>query len=174
MIIRPLTETDVPAYQALRLRGLCEEPVAFGASAEEAALESPAAIIAHWQDSAKTPGNFVLGAFLADNLVGIVGLTREKKAKLRHRALLWGMYVAPEAQGRGIARALIADLVARAKAVEDLEQIHLNVTSVMTVARSVYLRLGFEICGHERQAMKLADRYYDCEQMVFWLREQAG
>ena len=38
---------------------------------------------------------------------GVVGLAREARAKNRHKAVVFGMYVAPEFARRGIGAALI-------------------------------------------------------------------
>lgn len=43
--------------------------------------------------------NAVLGAFVADKLVGTLGFYRHRASKANHRASLWGMYVAPEERG---------------------------------------------------------------------------
>jgi GNAT superfamily N-acetyltransferase len=51
---------------------------------------------------------FVIGAFENGQLVGIAGLHREEQAKLSHKAVLWGVYVAPEARKRGTGRKLLA------------------------------------------------------------------
>jgi ribosomal protein S18 acetylase RimI-like enzyme len=167
--IRPLQEADVSAFKALRVRGLRDEPLAFGTSAEEVEAQSEAAIVQEWRDSAQVPGNVVVGAFLDGAMVGIVGLRRETKTKLSHKALLWGMYVAPEAQGRGIGRALVDHVIAGARQVAGLEQIQLVVTSDLATPKKLYERIGFVSYGIEPRSLKLPDGYRDAEEMVFWL-----
>jgi uncharacterized damage-inducible protein DinB len=79
------------------------------------------------------------------------------------------MYVAPEARGRGVGRALMEALVARCRALEGLEQIVLDVATVATPARRLYAEMGFEPFGHRREAMKDGDASYDVEHMALRL-----
>jgi ribosomal protein S18 acetylase RimI-like enzyme len=168
MQIRPLAEDDAEAWRALRLRMLREHPDAFGSAYEEQApwpLERFAARLRN----ANTPDNVLLGAFVGGALVGSAALGREEGAKERHKAGVYSVYVAPEVRGRGVGRALLADLIARASAADGLELLRLAVTTHNTAARSLYASLGFETYGLERHALKLGDRYADEELMVLWL-----
>jgi ribosomal protein S18 acetylase RimI-like enzyme len=161
-MIRPITESDVEAYRAIRLRALTEEPESFGASPEDF-LRTPLADVAmrlRLSDDA-----FVLGAWEPE-LVGTVGFVRQSGLKRRHQGMIWAMYVAPEARGRGLGRALMAEALARAAALPGIEQVHLGVVTTNSAARSLYLSLGFTIYGTERHALKLGDRYVDEELMV--------
>lgn len=162
-MIRPLTESDVAAYRALRLRALMEEPEAFGAS-PEAFAGQPLAEIAK-QRLAPSDDAFILGAWTPD-LVGMVGFFRHSGPKARHKGMIWGVYVAPEARGQGIGRALITETLARAAAMPGLELVQLNVVTTNAAARGLYLALGFTTYGIERHAFKLGDRYVDEELMA--------
>jgi len=105
-------------------------------------------------------GAFVAGTFQGDELVGIAGFTRFEGAKLRHRALLWGMYVGPTARGAGVGDALMRFLTAEARA-QGIEQMILTVAAENSRARRLYERWGFSVYGTESRAIKLADRYLD-------------
>ncbi len=150
------------AYRAIRLRALMEEPEAFGASPEEFARASLADVAKRLRPSEEA---FVLGAWTPE-LVGMVGFFRQAGLKRRHQAMIWGMYVAPEARGQGLGRALLAEALTRAAAVPGIEQVHLGVVTRNTAARALYLSLGFTIYGTERHALKLGDRYVDEELMA--------
>jgi ribosomal protein S18 acetylase RimI-like enzyme len=164
-MIRPITEADVEAYRAIRLRALAEEPESFGASADDYARESLTDVARRLRLSDDV---FVLGAWVPE-LVGTVGFVRQSGLKRRHQAMIWGMYVAPEARGQGIGRALMTEALARAAALPGVEQVHLGVVTTNTAARTLYLSLGFTIYGTERHALKLGDRYVDEELMVLTL-----
>src|SRR5436305_15211385 len=120
-MIRSITEADIAAYRALRLRALMEEPEAFGAAAEEFAARSLEEVATRLRP---TEDAFILGAWEPD-LVGMVGFARQSGRKVRHNGGIWGMYVAREQRGRGIGRMLITEALARAAALPGLEQVHL-------------------------------------------------
>jgi GNAT superfamily N-acetyltransferase len=124
--IRCLGPEDHFAYRTTRLRALREEPTAFSANDEdESAIPLPvfADRLRHDAD------HFVLGAFHGEALVGIVGVTRERGAKERHKAFLRSMYVAAEHRGQGVGRQLLGEALALVDAVPDLRQITLTVTA---------------------------------------------
>jgi RimJ/RimL family protein N-acetyltransferase len=159
MDIRLLNGEDAAAYQASRLRSLREHPEAFSSSAEEeegTSLEVIAEQISH------TP---VFGAFLDGRLVGIVSLFRFPRTKTKHRAIVGGMYVAPEARRLGAGKALMQALMTHAHTVEGLEEVVLAVTVGNEVARKLYLDAGFVPYSVEPRYIKVGDRHYDIEWM---------
>lgn len=172
MQIRELTESDAEAYRAVRLRALREEPESFGSSYEES-KDRPLSVVAERLRAMAQDGNFLLGAFAeADDprLVGIVAFERAPGKKNRHIGDIFQMYVAPEARGAGYGRALMEALIARARALDGMEQLLLAVTAHNTAARALYRTLSFEVYGLQRKALKLDDgRYLDEELMVLWL-----
>jgi RimJ/RimL family protein N-acetyltransferase len=160
--IRPLVPDDFDAYRAVRLRGLAEHPEAFSSSCEEeATAEGDARIARRLQPSPQAPYDGMLGAFDGDTLVGTIGMTVDMRAKMRHRALVVGMYVVPERTGEGIGAALLDALVARARTVPGLTGLHLTVTGGNAGAQRLYERAGFEVTGREPQALRVAGRDYD-------------
>jgi RimJ/RimL family protein N-acetyltransferase len=159
VLIKLLTAKYVEEFRALRLRGLKEDPEAFGAAYEESS-ESP---MSEWlQTLDQATGSFVLGAFNPD-LVGIVGFLRPGRIKRRHKGLIWGTYVAPEARGRGIGKALMLETLTRARSLEGLEEVNLFVVIKNEAARDLYLKLGFCSYGIEKRALKINGEYFDEE-----------
>ena len=178
MRIRELTEADLDAYWTLRLRALREEPEAFGSSYEES-KDRPLADVAARLRTIAEAGNFILGAFddggedggqPDERLLGIVAFERAPGKKNRHIGDIFQMYVASEARGKGYGRALMEALIARARALDGLEQLILAVVTSNTAAIALYRALGFEVYGVQRKALKLSDDHYLDEQlMVLWL-----
>lgn len=171
MEIRELNETDAEACRALRLRALHDHPDAFGASYEETAARPLERFAEQLRKAYASPDECTLGAFGADGLlVGMVGLVRQRSPKARHCAFIWGMYTAPEARGRGVGRALLTEVISRARAMAGVEQVQLDVVTSNIGARTLYVSAGFEVYGLERHALKLPDgTYLDEEHMVLWL-----
>lgn len=165
--IRPLEVSDAQHYRTVRLRALREEPAAFGSSYEEQ-VDSP---LSFFEDRIRpTERRITLGAFDGEALVGMVTFLRESGLKDQHKGAIIGMYVAPEARGRGVGRALLLAAIDRARAMPGLEQIQLGVVTRNTAARALYLSLGFVVYGTEPHALKLPDGdYLDEDMMVLWL-----
>jgi RimJ/RimL family protein N-acetyltransferase len=161
--IRPLTEADAPAWRELRLRMLRDHPDVFGSSHEEFAQQSLEEVARRMRERNSPPDNALFGAFVDGQLIGSTGLHREEGAKDRHKAMIWGVYSAPETRGRGVGRALMEAAIARARATPGVERLILAVATHNAAARSLYISLGFEPWGLERHALKLPDRYIDEE-----------
>lgn len=165
LTIRPLVAGDAAAYHALRLRMLREHADAFTSSFEEDATKPLAWVVARLTPRAED--GVVLGAFdAAGALVGSIGFAREERRKQRHKALVFGMFVATEHAQRGIGRALLAACIARARATPGLEQLTLTVTASNERATRLYEAAGFLRFGLEERALKIGDRYYPKAHMV--------
>jgi RimJ/RimL family protein N-acetyltransferase len=144
--IRRLAPEDAVVYQVLRLRGLLESPSAFGSSyAEESALSSD--FVRSRLEVRADSG--VFGAFVDGQLVGLVALGREHMVKLAHKANLWGMYVATEHRGHGLARELLMSALELAHAVPEIIRVNLCVNANNTSAIRLYESVGFRIYGRE-------------------------
>jgi RimJ/RimL family protein N-acetyltransferase len=171
--VRILSAADVNQFWPLRLRALKEEPESFGMSYIEA-VGTPIEQVTQRLHS--SDDSFVLGAF-APHLVGMVGCFREHGQKRRHKATIWGMYVAPEARGKGLGKALVENLIARAGSIPELERLVLSVVTTNEAARQLYLSLGFASYGIEPDALRVADKYLDEDLLFFRLntkRNQEG
>jgi ribosomal protein S18 acetylase RimI-like enzyme len=162
VLVRPLAEADFDRWWALRLRMLKEHPEAFGSSYEEVV----AAGEERQRERFLLPNAFILGAFDGGVLVGTVGCVNQQPAKMRHKAFIWGVYVAPEARGRGVARALMEAAIARVREWPEVQQIHLAVVTTNETARRLYRSLGFEVYGVEPAALKVDGRDLDEEHML--------
>ena len=115
---------------------------------------------------------FTLGALGEDNdLVGTVSFERETRVKLRHKGLIYRMYVRSDAAGRGIGRQLIQAAVARASQIHGLEQLNLTVVATNARAKHLYASEGFVSFALEQRGLKMGAHYVNEEQMVLRLRK---
>ncbi len=157
VLVRRLTSADAAGYRALRLRAFREHPEAFTSSHAEEAIKPLASAQQRLSDGSSCR---VWGAFVENRLVGMVGLEREQRQKVRHKGLIIGMYVAPEFARRGIASTLLQTLLAHARHT-DIEMLNLTVTRGNDAAEQLYKATGFKSWGVEPGAIKLNDQRFD-------------
>ncbi|HEY0824620.1 MAG TPA: GNAT family N-acetyltransferase [Ramlibacter sp.] len=153
MIVRMLGPADATLYRSLRLRALREHPDAFTSSYAED-REQPVEAAAQ-----RLAAHAFWGAYHHAELYGFVGLERELRAKNRHKGTVMGMYVAPEAWGQGVGRALLQALIAHARA-NGLASLVLTVTEGNERARRLYEAAGFRSFGVEPDAIRVAGQPY--------------
>ena len=169
-MIRVLDRHDAARFQRLRLEALHESPTAFASSYDQES-DTPLAEIA-LRLKPDRDWSWVLGAFIeSEELVGMVGFRREHGPKHAHKAMLWGMFVKPDHRGCGIGRTLIQEVLARARAIDGLEQIKLTVNPIQEAAVHLYSSLGFRKFGREQRALKIGDRYFDEDHLVLRLHD---
>ena len=153
-ILRRLSPADAADYRMARLEGLQNHPEAFGASWEDEAAKPLA-----WFTE-RLEQNVIFGGWLdASRLMGLAGLAIPTAPKLRHKAVLWGMYLRPEARRTGLAAALLTRVLA--EAATTVEEFRLTVVQSNTAAVRLYTRAGFTPYGLEHRALKIGDQYHD-------------
>lgn len=156
--IRQLFEADAERFSALRREVTACNPVPMGLSLEEE-LGRP---IEGFRAQLTYPEpNAAFGAFIDDQLVGCAAVAWPSKfPSSRHKATLWGVFVAPTARGRGIGRTIVQHAVDHAFR-NGVRRVNLLVYVPNDAALRLYQRLGFEPCGSEPEAIFLSGAYYD-------------
>ena len=160
-----LTNSDIIPYQAFLTTGLHDHADAFRLSVSD---EAGATFPTHG-----TANSFTIAAIdtAMGNWRGVVSFTRDgdTREKLRHKGLLFRMYVSAESAGKGVGRALIQTVIDRARALPGLEQINLTVVASNERAIRLYASFGFLSFSREERAIKYEGRYFDELTMAFRL-----
>jgi ribosomal protein S18 acetylase RimI-like enzyme len=137
--IERLGPDDWRAFREIRLRALADAPTAFSVMLGEAERHPEA----HWR-ARLGQGDPVLAVRDEHALVAMGGGWRPPED--RDRMMVWGMWTAPEARGRGHARALLAWLVEDART-RGARTVELHVTEGNDGARRLYESCGFVATG---------------------------
>ncbi|MEM9579098.1 MAG: GNAT family N-acetyltransferase [Pseudomonadota bacterium] len=141
-----MDERDLQAFRLLWEHGLQHTPDAFLLTEDEARSLSDTQVLSglsaghHW------------GANVDGRLVGIASMRPGTLSRLRHTADIGPLYVHPEFQRQGVARALMIGLLAHASNT-GLLQVELCVDARNDAALSLYHSLGFQIFGTRRRSV---------------------
>jgi ribosomal protein S18 acetylase RimI-like enzyme len=131
--------------RAFRLEALVIEPQAFGSSFQKNLL-IPEEV---WKERAQAAyeGIYAWKYYAQENstLIGSVGASLSKEHP--SVAIVFGVYVAPPARGKGIGAKLMEALIDAIKQNKDIKRITLTVNKNQTSAVSLYERCGFVITG---------------------------
>jgi RimJ/RimL family protein N-acetyltransferase len=168
LTLRELQPRDVREYKALRDHALAHHEDAFTSDAATEAERTAQSYATRL--GADSAGAFTLGAWRGDRLVGAVTCDRDPRIKVRHTGHVTGMMVHRDEQNRGVGRALIDALIARAAADAELHQLTLNVTAGNAVALRLYERAGFVRYGTLPRAIRVGGRFLDKHHMLLTLK----
>ena len=152
-IIR-LTADDAARFVAMRRAALVNDADNFRTSADDDAKVP----FAQWEQ--RLAQEHVYAVQRGGEWLAIGGLSRETRAKLDHKGLIWGMYVAPEARGTGAADRLMEALVAAGRAL-GLRQLQLTLMADNVRARRLYERHGFVVYATEPASVRFGETYAD-------------
>lgn len=171
LTLRQLDTADAGAWASLRREALEAHPLAFGASVPD----DPQVLL----DTARerlTPREVaaVFGAFDQGRLVGSVGVMRHERAKERHKAHIWFMYVSAHSRQRGAGALLLRAAIERARSWAGVEQVLLSVSEVARDAKRLYERHGFRTWGLEPRALQWDGRFADEHYMILDLPATSG
>ena len=161
MKIKVITEqNDIKAYYDLLVKAITNEPQFFRVA--------PVDIEGEIFPTKNTSENFTLGAFSDEGeLLGTAGFKRELFVKLKHKGLIFRMYVSEKAKGQGIGRKLLQAILEKASKDKTLKQIYLTVVANNHRAKSLYRSEGFEIFSTERNSIRMADNeFVDEDSMI--------
>ena len=168
LTIRALGDADLPAYKALRDHALAHHEEAFTSDAATEAQRAAQSYRARL--GTKPDDGFTLGAWRGDRLVGAITCERDQRSKVRHIGHIVGTMVMQGEQGQGVGRALLAELIARASADDELHQLTLSVTASNRAAVRLYASAGFTRYGTLPRAIRTGGRFFDKDLMLLNLK----
>ena len=151
MHVTLLKASDATRYRQLMLQAYELAADAFTSTAAEREAEPESFWVKRIADPSGISAAF--GAFEGQKLVGTVALDFSAKPKTKHKALVIGMYVSPEARETGAGRALLEAAVEYARARKGTLQLTLTVTEGNTPAVNLYTSAGFKSFGIEPMAI---------------------
>lgn len=166
MLIRPIAESDLRPYIALRLEALRDHPDAFASSYEDQ-RNDPDDIWLKRIRSSLDGENYRL--FLADTghqLAAMLGLSREPGPKIRHAANLISVYVRPPYRNQHLLDQFLPHILDWCRQ-HDITLLRLSVTSTNTPAIRCYQRLGFQTTGTLPQYIRTPDGALHDEYLMF-------
>jgi ribosomal protein S18 acetylase RimI-like enzyme len=164
MTIKTITqEHEIKAYYDLLVNAISTEPQFFRVA--------PIDIEGEVFPTKDTFENFTLGAFNDEGeLLGTVGFKRDLFVKLKHKGLIFRMYVSEKAKGQGLGRRLLQATIERAMQDESLRQIYLTVVANNQRAINLYLSEGFELYSREKGSIRMAENeFVDEDSMIKYL-----
>jgi ribosomal protein S18 acetylase RimI-like enzyme len=166
IVIRPIRREEALVWRGLRLEAMRAYPAAFSSSADDWELLPLGEVTSR----IPVPGgdDILFGVYLDGELSGCAGFAREKGAKERHKGLLWGVYLRPTLQGRGLGERLTQMVIDWARPRVDL--LLCSVGAENLGAKALYLRLGFTLYGTEPRALRIDGRDYDEDHLVMVFR----
>ncbi|MBX7151812.1 GNAT family N-acetyltransferase [bacterium] len=161
--IREITSEESAHYKQFFIAGLIHDEEAFRISPEDE-------INAPFPTSDKAD-SFTLGAYENKILIGVVSFQRDghNREKLRHKGLIFRMYVAPYARRKGIGNLLMQELLKRIRQIKGIEIVWLTVLSHNDAAKSLYKKYGFRIFSVELNAIKWKRKYFNESSMALEL-----
>jgi ribosomal protein S18 acetylase RimI-like enzyme len=164
--IQQLLPSDYDIFYKLRLDGLEQHPDAYATDAQawkSASKETIERLLVNSQEKQDMP---IIGAWVESQLVGLVGMNRDLRPSVAHKATLWGLFVSPPYRRQHIGRALVTEILARAQTISELTLLRAVVNINSVAALMLLMQSGFKEYGREPNAKKIGETFYD--QIYLW------
>jgi GNAT superfamily N-acetyltransferase len=145
-VVRRIRPDEVERLRALRLRGLGDAPYAFGSTLARESAFADAVWVERAARSAAGEDKVTYVAEDGDRWVGLVTGSLEVEDGRFH---LFGMFVEPDARGRGVGAALVEAVIGWARG-HGATRLYLGVTATNDAALRLYERCGFRPTGTRR------------------------
>ncbi|MBJ9956400.1 GNAT family N-acetyltransferase [Acinetobacter courvalinii] len=151
--IKILGVDELNDFRGIRLSALAKAPAMFG-STYDVEIVKP---LSFFQSCLSN--STIFGVYHKDKIIGLAALIQESGIKLAHKAVLSSVFIEPEFQSQGIATGLLRTINAYSQA--QVEQVLLTVAADNQSAIKLYQKMGFEVYGVEKKALKNNNEYTD-------------
>lgn len=155
MHIRRLLPSDASAFQSLRLTALRDAPSSFSSSYEDE-CDTPLSAVEQL-----IANRHIFGAFIDEQLIGIVSAGRESGRKVQHRGYIRSMFVSDAHRGTGAGRQLMQQALSFISGLEGVDMVALTVTGDNAPAIRLYESLGFIAHGRIPRTLIVNGVAYD-------------
>ena len=157
-VVRKLTNVDNEQYRELWWHAVTEHAMFFRISPEDEATKFiPTRFVAD---------SFTVGAFAGARLLGVVSVERDIRKKMNHKALVFRMFVHPDAAGHGVGRRLLQQVIDDMTKIKNIRYLYLTVLASNKRAIHLYSSLGFKEFAREPHAVCINGEYVDELQMA--------
>ena len=146
-------------YRSIRLESLKTYPNSYGSNYEDQQQRKELGFEGIIKQ--QLPDQFIMGAFQANQLLGICGFYRNQDEREQHKGAIIQMYVRPSFQGQKIGYALLKATLERGFHLPEVERINLGVYAHNIAAIQIYKKVGFEVYGIEKNCLKIKEGYID-------------
>jgi ribosomal protein S18 acetylase RimI-like enzyme len=160
-MIRELTPKDAAQFKALRQRAVEVNEGGFAISLDDWINRPVDEIKEMLEQEQASLNDFILGAFVNDKLVGMIGFFRPTKPKVGQKGHIWGTFMTPEWRGQRLAGKLLDDLINRARKLPGITQLQLTTTNQYKAAISLYRSRGFQVIATETEMIRVGGNSYD-------------
>jgi RimJ/RimL family protein N-acetyltransferase len=157
MTYRELSIEDFEAYNQFREMSLNVGKEIFVSTNDEERNGRKAKFTSRMQDDF----SIVMGAFEGNSLIGVVTFIREDRIKIEHKGGIYGMFINPDYQGKGIGSELLSITLQKASEMKGLRQIILGVMSTNLSAIKLYEKMGFKTYAVEKEAIFVNEIFLD-------------
>jgi len=161
--IRKICKEEIAALNNLRLSVIKSDPKAFSITLEEAqSMQKSDTSINEFLE--RTDG-VILGCWLGDKLLGMVGAEVCFGKLANHKARIFGLYVLSTRRRNGLGRSLVDEILKYVKSWPSVEKVVLETTDASFEAIALYKSLGFSETKIERKAFKHGETYVSAVHM---------
>lgn len=169
---RLLEEVDLASYAKIRAAMFEEVPCAFASSPYERMASHPSAV-AVWLREREHDIIVIDHPAKKGELATILGVRRESRRNLRHKAHAWGVYTVPELRGQGFGYKAMSAAIELVRSWGGVDVLHVRVAGESPEALELYETLGFREWAHEADCVRIDGVSYPERRLVLRLDESS-